>query len=149
MKHPVLKVILASAVAFAISSPSKAQIPTPPGLPRLEVRIAQDAPPRVRRERRTARPDRDSIWVGGYWDRQDTRWGWIPGRWDRPEVRSSRWVKPRYRRESGAYRFEPGHWSNQQVVEGEEYHQWKSQHGHDRRDRRDRRDRDRDGDSRP
>jgi WXXGXW repeat (2 copies) len=138
MNNRILKVLLTSAVVVGISAPSKAQIPGPPGLPGLEIRIAQEAPPRSRHERRTVRPDRDSVWVGGYWDRQGSQWGWVPGRWDRPADRSSRWVKPRYQREGGAYRYEPGHWSNQQVVEGDEYRSWKEQHGKRGRDHPDR-----------
>lgn len=146
MNNRILTLLLASTVAGGVSAPLMAQIqlPAPPGLPRLEVRIAQDAPPRLRHERRLVRPDRESVWVGGYWDRQENQWGWVPGRWDRPEVRNARWVKARYQREGRAYRFEPGHWSNQNVVEGDEYHRWKEQHG---RRGHDRQDRDHDGDS--
>jgi hypothetical protein len=108
----------------------------------LEVHIAQTAPPAPRHERKTKRPDADSVWVAGAWDWQGSQWAWTNGRWDRPEDRSARWVAPRYSRESNAYRYEPGHWSNQKVVEGTEYQQWKQQHGHrsDSKDDRDKHD---------
>jgi hypothetical protein len=108
----------------------------------LEVHVATTAPPRARHERRPPRPDADSVWVNGYWDWQGARWEWVSGRWERPEERSARWIAPKYRREGNAYRYEPGHWSNQQVVEGDEYHRWKEEHGNDR----DHRDRDHDRD---
>ncbi len=136
MNNRILGIFLTSAVAIGISTPSKGQLPGPPGAPRLEVRIAQEAPPRPRHEHRSTRPDRDSVWVAGYWDWQGSQWGWLPGRWDRPEDRSSRWVTPRYQREQGAYRYEPGHWSNQHVVEGDDYRKWKEGHGKQSHDRR-------------
>jgi hypothetical protein len=123
MKNRYLTLCMAMAIPIAFAAPSRAQ------LPRLEVHVAQEAPPRPKHERRTARPDRDSVWVPGAWDWQGSQWTWVAGRWDRPEERNARWVKPRYQHEGDAYRYEPGHWSNQQVVEGDEYRHWKEGHG--------------------
>ena len=94
----------------------------------LRIRIAREAPPRARYERRPPRPGRDYVWINGYWDHQDDRWVWLSGRWDRPGDRRHRWRGPRYRREYGAWRYEPGHWSNQEVVEDEDYRRWRDEH---------------------
>jgi hypothetical protein len=103
----------------------------------LHIHIATDAPPRAQREYRTVRKDRDAVWIKGYWDRQDGRWAWVAGRWERPSDRHDRWISARYRRESGAWRYEPAHWSHQQIVEGDEYQQWRREHRSEAERRRD------------
>jgi hypothetical protein len=97
----------------------------------LRIRIATDAPPRAQRERRPPRPDRDSVWIDGYWDRQGDRWAWVSGRWEQPRDRHNRWVKPRYQREGQAWRYEPAHWSDQRLEEDDDYRQWHEQHRSD------------------
>jgi hypothetical protein len=126
----VLKSMVLTTLAVLTVSPASAQIRADLGP--LHIRIATDAPPRARAERRPPRPDRDSVWINGYWDRQDNKWAWLDGRWDRPSDRQARWVKPRYSREGNAWRYDPAHWSNQQVVEGEDYQQWRNEHRSDR-----------------
>ena len=79
-----------------------------------------------------ARPSRDAVWIRGFWDWQGDNWVWIPGRWTVPEERHARWIGPRYRREYGGYRYEPGHWSNQRVIEGEDYRRWREEHRRER-----------------
>lgn len=128
MRRHKLKLLasVAAALLAMISAPAGAQ----PGPPGLEVHIATSAPPRPRREHRAPRPDRDSVWIGGYWNWEGSRWNWVSGRWERPEQRTHRWVAPRYRREGRAWRYEPPHWSHQKVVEGDEYRRWKEEHRH-------------------
>ena len=83
----------------------------------------------VRFEARTVRPDRTAVWTNGYWDRQGDQWAWSSGRWQQPLAPRARWVKARYKREgcpwyrrqNCSWRYEPAHWSNQQLVEGEDY----------------------------
>jgi hypothetical protein len=112
-------------------------IPAFADLGSIHIRIATNAPPRAQYERRPARPYSDAVWINGYWDRQDDRWAWLSGRWERPNYPRAYWINARYTREgcpwyhrSGcAWRYEPGHWSNQQLVEGEDYKQWKHEHG--------------------
>jgi hypothetical protein len=41
-------------------------------------------------------------------------------------------VRARYVREGRAWRYEPGHWSNQRVIEGEDYRRWKEENRGDR-----------------
>jgi hypothetical protein len=93
----------------------------------LHIRIVNDAPPRVRHERRGRRPDRLSVWVGGYWDHRGDRWDWVPGRWERPRDRSSRWIAPRYVREQRVWVYQPGHWSYDRLVD-DDYREWRRQH---------------------
>lgn len=141
MYSRVLRSIAPAALAAVISAPALAQ-PSPPN---LEIRITNNAPPRVRRERVPPRPDRNAVWVKGYWHWGGSRYEWVSGRWDHPQDRSHRWIAPRYAREGNAYRYEPPHWSNQQVVEGDEYRRWKQEHRNDKRqNRRDQRDPNRD-----
>jgi hypothetical protein len=131
MYRCILKSMALTAFAVLCALPASAQVRADIGP--LHIRIASDAPPRARYERRTARPDRDSVWIGGYWDRQGDQWAWSTGRWERPSDRNARWVKPRYTREGNAWRYDPAHWSHQQVVEGEDYQKWKNEHRSDRR----------------
>jgi hypothetical protein len=148
MYRRVLKSMALTAFAVLVAIPAFAQVRADVGP--LHIRIATDAPPRVRHERRTVRPHRDAVWIKGYWDRQDDRWAWAPGRWEQPVAPRARWINARYKREGSAWRYEPAHWSNQQVVEGEDYQRWRQEHrsSPDRRhdDRRSREERRSDGD---
>ena len=141
MSHNLSKMIWTGIVGAALALPAAAQVPLPPR-PHLEIHIGRSAPPPVRFERRSPRPDRYSVWIRGFWDWQGDQWIWVPGRWDRPVRRHARWIGPRYHREFGAWRYEPGHWSTERIVEGEDYRRWREEH-HGRRDR-DRDDHDRD-----
>ena len=128
----IVRTLSLAALATVATAPLFAQLPPPPPLHGLEIRIGRTAPPRVRYERRAVRPDRDSVWVRGFWDWQGDNWVWVPGRWTVPEERHARWIGPRYRREYGGYRYEPGHWSNQRVIEGEDYRRWREEHRRER-----------------
>jgi hypothetical protein len=131
----ILRSVLLAGLAAVSSAPLFAQLPPPPlpPLPGLEIRIGRQAPPRIRRERRTRRTSRDAVWVAGFWDWQGDQWVWIPGRWAVPESRRARWIGPRYVREYGVVRYVPGHWSNQTVIEGDEYRRWRDEHRGSRR----------------
>lgn len=123
------KSIAAMTFVFLASQPAAAQ----PGvrvdvpLPGLEIRVGHKAPPRLRSEQRPARPGRDYLWLPGSWDWRGNDWDWAPGRWERPSERGQRWVKARYTREGSGWRHEPAHWSNQKLVEGDDYRRWKSE----------------------
>ena len=132
MFKSIIRTISLAALATVATAPLFAQLPPPPPLPGLEIRIGRQAPPRVRYERRMARPSRDAVWIRGFWDWQGDNWVWIPGRWTVPEERHARWIGPRYRREYGSYRYIPGHWSNQRVIEGEDYRRWREEHRRER-----------------
>jgi hypothetical protein len=101
-------------------------------LPGLEIHVGRTAPPRLRREHRPPRPGRDFLWLPGSWHWQERDWIWVPGRWDRPNGRA-RWVRARYAREGSIWRYVPGHWSNQRVIEGDDYRRWREEHHRDRR----------------
>ena len=47
--------------------------------------------------------------------------------------RRAHWVRARYVREYGSWRYVPGHWSNQTVVEGDDYRRWRDEHRGSRR----------------
>lgn len=133
----LMRSVFLGALATIATAPMFAQLPPPPPLPSLEIRIGRQAPPRIRHERRTRRPDRNAVWIRGFWHWEGDNWVWIPGRWATPDRRGVRWVGPRYVREYGGYRYIPGHWSNQRVVEGDDYRRWREEHRRDRnRDRR-------------
>ena len=134
MYRTVSKSLLLTASALLLTLPASAQVRVDLGP--VHIRIANEAPPRPQVERRMARPDRDSVWIAGYWDRQDSRWAWVAGRWERPSDRAERWVNPKYTREGNAWRYEPAHWSTQKLDEGEDYQQWKREHGSDRKSRK-------------
>src|SRR5512141_886852 len=124
----MFKRILISVAPVALLALAAVPAAAQPSRPTLEIRIANTAPPRVRYERVPRRPDRDSVWIKGYWHWEGNRWDWVNGRWERPEQRSRRWVAPRYRREGNAWRYEPPHWSHERIVESDEYRRWKQEH---------------------
>ena len=129
----ICKSIATLTFAVLASLPAAAQ----PGvrvdmpLPGLEIRVGHKAPPKLRSERRPARPGRDYLWLPGAWAWQNNDWAWAPGRWDRPSERGSRWMKDRYVREGPAWRHEPGHWSHERLVEGDDYRRWKTENHRD------------------
>lgn len=133
MYRHIFKSMVLTSLAALIAIPASAQVRADLGP--IHIRIATDAPPRARYEARPTRPHRDAVWINGYWDRQDDRWGWVSGRWDQPSERRVRWIRatysregcPWYRRSNCAWRYVPGHWSNQRVVEGEDYQRWRSE----------------------
>ena len=129
MQRRFATLALPTILAALSFSPATAQIRIGVELPSVHIRIAPDPPPPIRIERQMERPGRDHIWIDGYWDRQDDRWAWTPGHWDRPSHQGARWIKPQYRREGGAYRYEPGRWSHQRLEEGEDYSRWRNEHG--------------------
>lgn len=128
MQMKILKLAVPIAIALLTGVPGSAQIRLGVELPSVHIRIAPEAPPPIRMERRMPRPDRGHVWIAGYWDRQGDRWDWSPGRWERPGRHGSRWIRPQYRQEHGATRYEPGHWSHQRVEEHEEYSRWRKDH---------------------
>ena len=124
-RHVVRSMVLVSLAAL-VGIPAAAQVRV--NLGPVHIRIANEAPPRARYERRSARPDRNAVWINGYWHRDSDQWVWMSGRWDqRPEPRA-RWINARYRREGKAWRYEPARWSTQTIDEGPDYQQWKHDH---------------------
>jgi hypothetical protein len=130
MYKQIFKSLVLSSFGILLAIPASADIRATLG--ELHIRIANDRPPQERYERRSERPDRDSVWIKGYWDRRDDKWDWIAGRWERPRDRNTHWVKARYQRDHSAWRYEPAHWSNEQLVEGDDYRQWHDEHRSDR-----------------
>ena len=132
MSGPPSVRLLPAVLALLITGSAQAQlrVARPPGL--LEVTIGPDLPPPPHPEAPPPRkPGRDFIWISGCWFRDGDRWVWRDGAWDRPPGIGVRWIGPVSRRDGQGYRYEPGHWSNQRVVEGEAYRKWKKSHGGD------------------
>lgn len=130
MEKKLARMVLPAVFAAFSCAPAFAQLRVGVDLGAVQIRIAPDAPPPLRHELRSARPGVNHVWIAGCWDREGDRWAWAPGRWEEPDRRGSRWIKPQYRQESGAYRYEPGHWSGQRMEEGEDYSRWHKEHGH-------------------
>jgi hypothetical protein len=142
MQNRLARMVLPAVFVVLSGAPAFAQIRIGVDLGAVQIRIAPNAPPPLRREYRSARPSGNHVWIAGYWDREGDQWAWAPGRWEEPSQEGSSWVRPQYRQESGAYRYEPGHWSHQRMEEGEDYHRWRNEHGrghaygHDKQDNR-------------
>ena len=109
------RTILGAVLTGGMALGALAQIPVPP-LPGLDVRFTTGRPPAPRRERRIASPGQGYVWVNGFWHSDGGRWQWVQGRWDRPAVAEGYWIPARYIRTTRGTIYEPGHWSNQQVV---------------------------------
>jgi len=113
------RTILGAVLIGGTAVGALAQIPIPP-LPGIDVRITSRRPPPLRYERRIPSPGEGYVWVRGFWNWNGDRWDWVPGRWDRPAVSDAYWIPARYVRTPGGTIYEPGHWSNQEVVVNEE-----------------------------
>ena len=109
------RTILGAVLTGGMALGALAQIPIPP-LPGVDVRITTRRPPPLRYERRIASPGAGYVYVKGFWNWDGGSWQWVPGRWDRPAVADAYWIPARYIRTSRGTIYEPGHWSNQQVV---------------------------------
>ena len=141
LQRTILAVALAGgACATALAQP----VPFPP-LPGLDVRITTGRPPALRHERRPLRPGQDYVWVSGFWNWDGGRWAWVPGRWDRPAVAEAYWIPARYVRTYRGTIYEPGHWSNQTVIVGDDIRARREWRDHERQhDRELQQERDRD-----
>ena len=128
------RILKSIAIAGLVALTSAPAIADPPVVrvsvnPLPELRIGRTRPPQPRYERRARFPGWGHTWVAGSWDWQGDEWVWIGGRWERPE-RHVYWVRARYASEYGHWRYVPGHWSNQQVRDGDDYRQWKEERRH-------------------
>ena len=153
LKRLMIPAVLAT-IAGLFPAPALAQVNVSVNLPGLEIRVGHSAPPPVRYEHRASCPGPGYVWLGGAWDWQGNDWAWMPGRWDRPVAHDVQWTHARYHREHDAWRYEPAHWSNQHLHEGDEYRQWRSdqevhqshKHHHDNDQQDHRKDHHHDGD---
>jgi hypothetical protein len=131
MYEELLRSLVLGSLTCLVAVPVVAQVRADIGP--IHIRIANSPPPSARYERRPTRPQRDALWVDGSWHRQDDQWAWISGRWEQPRNRNDRWVRARYTREgchwykqdNCRWRYEPAHWSNETLVEGNDYREWK------------------------
>ncbi len=140
------RTILAATVFGGMAAAALPQpLPPPPPLPGLDVRITTGRPPVLRHERRGRRPGPDYVWVSGFWHWGGGRWDWVAGRWDRPAAPNAYWITPRYVRSERGYIYEPGHWSTQTIIVGEDIRARREWRRHERQHERElERERDRD-----
>ncbi len=129
MQKRVAISVMMVALAVLGGAPASAQVRLGVDLGAVRIHIAPEAPPRPRGERKLPQPGPNHVWIAGYWDRRGDQWAWAPGRWEEPAQRDSRWIRPQYRQEGRAYRYESGHWSHQRMEEGEDYSNWRREHG--------------------
>lgn len=111
----------ASALAALLASAPLAYAQAVTIFPNIEIHIGHTAPPPQRVEVLVPRPGRGYSWVRGGWDLRGDDWVWMDGRWLRPERPRTRWVVARYASYGGAWRYTPGHWSDQRVIAGADY----------------------------
>jgi hypothetical protein len=138
-------ILVAALVGGACATALAQPVPFPP-LPGLDVRITTGRPPALRHERRPGRPGGDYVWVSGFWNWDGGRWAWVPGRWDRPAVAQAYWIPARYVRTYRGTIYEPGHWSNQTVIVGDDIRarrEWRDHERQHERELQQERDRDR------
>jgi WXXGXW repeat (2 copies) len=147
MSLKTLQTSVLAALVGVTAGTALAQIPVPvPGpLPGLEVRFSTGRPPALRHERPGPRPGPNHVWVAGFWDSDGARWRWIPGRWEQRAAPDAYWIAPRYVRSTRGYIYEPGHWSTQTIVVGDDVRRRPEWQRHEREhDRELERERDRD-----
>jgi hypothetical protein len=125
-------VLLIAIAGGGLAAATFAQYPEHVRLPGLDVRITTSHPPALRHEHRPPSPGPDYVWVGGFWDNDGGHWNWVQGHWDRPADTGVYWIAPRYVRSEGAYIYEPGHWSNQTLVVGDDVRSHRAWRRHER-----------------
>jgi hypothetical protein len=123
MNTRVRAMVLASLVVV-VAVPALAQVSAQD----LHVRMTAEPPPAVKSEPKTARTQKDAQWLKGYWDRQEQEWAWVSGRWEQPTDRHAWWVPATYTKQGAGWRYAPAHWSNQNLIQGEDYRQWHIDH---------------------
>ncbi|MEP6801891.1 MAG: YXWGXW repeat-containing protein [Acidobacteriota bacterium] len=126
------RILLSVALVGGAAATALPQIPLPPLPPGLNVRITTGRRPAVRREIRSARPGQDYLWINGYWANDGGRWDWVPGRWERRAQADAYWIPARYNRTRRGTIYEPGHWSNQQLVVEDDVRQNREWRRHER-----------------
>ena len=95
MKKIALAILLAIAMAPVASM---AQV------------MVQIGPPHAVYEHRGPRPDRESVWIGGYHRYDRDHYVWNPGHYERPPHEHQRWVQHRWEHRRGGWVLVEGHW---------------------------------------
>ena len=72
--------------------------------------VVKVRPPVSVHERRTLRPSREHIWIGGYHRWNETGYHWVPGHWERRPHPRAVWVPSRWQRRHDGWVFIEGHW---------------------------------------
>lgn len=70
----------------------------------------REAPPRLIVEKRPAAPDRDSIWIAGYWSHDGHKYFWTAGHYERPPRPGCRYEASVWVRTPNGWEFRAGGW---------------------------------------
>jgi hypothetical protein len=103
-----------SAPPPGAASTSQPVIVTAPGTSATAVGgntvIVTQAPPAPQAENPGAQPERDDVWVPGYWTWRDGQYQWVAGHWQVPPEGSEIWNPPYWEAEGSGYRYYEGYW---------------------------------------
>jgi hypothetical protein len=67
------------------------------------------APPPLKKEVRSVKPDPNHVWISGHWKWSAGRYVWIPGHWTKAKP-GKVWVKGHWKKKGPRYVWVPGHW---------------------------------------
>ena len=96
--------------AQAEPPPQEAGQPIPEDQPEQDIVVPEAPPPPVVETVPVAPPEPDYVWVGGYWDWNNTQYVWVPGRYRRPPGPDRVWVPPRTYHDAHGNHYVPGGW---------------------------------------
>jgi hypothetical protein len=80
------------------------------GAPLVSVMFITREPPAERVEVVSARPNEESVWIGGHWTGRGNSYAWTSGRWQRPEAGKKEWEAGKWEHEPRGWYYTEGHW---------------------------------------
>lgn len=98
------------SVLFFVATIGGCMLPGGSGAPLVSVMFITREPPVERVEVVSARPDEESVWIGGHWAGRGNSYAWTPGRWRRPEQGKREWENGRWEHEPRGWYYTEGHW---------------------------------------
>jgi len=72
--------------------------------------VVTQVPRFPQQEARPPAPSYRQVWLDGYWTWREDGYAWIAGHWEKPPGNSTLWIRPRWVRTGGSFRFYEGHW---------------------------------------
>jgi len=78
--------------------------------PRGYTTVVREAPPPSYAEVIPPPPDREVIWISGYWVVNDNRWVWVHGHYERPPRRGVHWEAHTWVRHGDSFELRVGGW---------------------------------------
>jgi hypothetical protein len=76
----------------------------------VSVMFVTREPPVERVEVVSARPNEESVWIGGHWTARGNSYVWTPGRWQHPEPGTTTWESGKWVREQRGWYYTEGRW---------------------------------------